>query len=299
MFFNDFPESAEVRGVGGTFVHEEGGAIGERAVDDVAMAGDPADVGGAPIDVFIAEVENVFRGGVGAGQVTAAGVEDPFRFSGGSGRVKDEERMFGIESRCGRGTGLAGDGFMPPDVAADGHVDFLGGAFEDDDFFDRVRADGEGGIDVIFQWDDFSTAPAAIGGDDKGRSGIGNTVGDGGGGKPAKNHAVYGAEAGAGQHGNGGFRHHGHVNNDPVFGLNALGGQHVGCSAYFAVKLGVSQGAGISRLTFKNDGSFVAPQGIGRMAIDAIFSHIELATDEPFGVRRLPLERFGPLFLPC
>ena len=55
---DDLPEAILLRPVGRAFVHHDGRAVGERAVDDVAVAGDPADVGGAPVDVLVLEVED-------------------------------------------------------------------------------------------------------------------------------------------------------------------------------------------------------------------------------------------------
>ena len=55
-----------VGGVGGSFVDDLGGAVGEWSVDDVAVSGDPADVGGAPVDVvsgFVVEDVVVGVGG--------------------------------------------------------------------------------------------------------------------------------------------------------------------------------------------------------------------------------------------
>src|SRR5690606_30716205 len=61
---DDLPPAAGFGGVGGAFVHDLGGAVGQGAVDDVGVAGDPADVGGAPVDVVGFEVEH---GVVGVG----------------------------------------------------------------------------------------------------------------------------------------------------------------------------------------------------------------------------------------
>ena len=50
-------------GVGGALVHHRGAAVGQRAVDDVAVAGHPADVGRAPEDIGVgSEVEHVLVG---------------------------------------------------------------------------------------------------------------------------------------------------------------------------------------------------------------------------------------------
>ena len=59
IFFDDSPKPIRLRPVRRAFVHHDGSAIRQWAVDDVAMAGHPADVRGAPIDIFIANIEYV------------------------------------------------------------------------------------------------------------------------------------------------------------------------------------------------------------------------------------------------
>lgn len=83
--------------IGCAFIHDLGDAVGEWSVSDVGVSGDPTDVGGAPVNVVILHVENVFAGGVCAGEVAAASVEDALGFSGRAGGVKDEEGVFAIE----------------------------------------------------------------------------------------------------------------------------------------------------------------------------------------------------------
>lgn len=46
------------------------------------MAGDPADVSGAPVDVLLVVVEHVAEGGGGVQQVTGGGVQHAFWFAG-------------------------------------------------------------------------------------------------------------------------------------------------------------------------------------------------------------------------
>ena len=46
------------------------------------MAGDPADVGSAPVDVFIFKIEDPFGGQVRLQQITGGRVQNAFRFSG-------------------------------------------------------------------------------------------------------------------------------------------------------------------------------------------------------------------------
>ena len=82
--------------VGNALEHDAGGAVAQRAVDDVAVAGDPADVGGAPVDVVLMIVEDHLVGHGGIEQVTAGGVHDALGLAGGAGGVEDEERIFGV-----------------------------------------------------------------------------------------------------------------------------------------------------------------------------------------------------------
>ena len=63
---DDAPEAVGLGEVGRAFVHQAGRAVLQRAVDDVAVAGDPADIGGAPVDVFVLEIEDPLGGEVGA-----------------------------------------------------------------------------------------------------------------------------------------------------------------------------------------------------------------------------------------
>src|SRR5699024_5214880 len=59
VLLDDLPEAPLVRGVRGALVHDDGGGVGEWAVDDVGVPRDPADVRGAPVDVRLGlEVEN-------------------------------------------------------------------------------------------------------------------------------------------------------------------------------------------------------------------------------------------------
>ncbi len=112
------PEAIGLGEVGGAFVHQAGGAVLQRAVDDVAVAGDPADIGGAPVDVFFFQIEDPFRGEVGADGIAAGGVHNAFGFAGGAGGVEDVKRMFGVE-RLGRAfVGGIGHQFVPPVIAA-------------------------------------------------------------------------------------------------------------------------------------------------------------------------------------
>ena len=102
VLLDDLPEPALVRGVRRALVHHLRRAVGQRAVDDVAVPGDPADVGRAPVDVGLRlEVEHRVVGVRRLGQVAAGGVQDALRLPRRARRVEDEQRVLGVE-RLGR-----------------------------------------------------------------------------------------------------------------------------------------------------------------------------------------------------
>ena len=172
MARDDRPEAVGLREIRRAFVHQAGGAVLQRAVDDVAVAGDPSDVGGAPVGVLVLQIENPFGGEVSADGISAGGVHDAFGLAGRAGRIEDVERMLGIE-RLGRAhVGRLRHQLVPPVIAACLHVDGSPGAFVDDDvlhagtrlqrFFDRgeqfhfgaaavrsVLRDDAGGLRVV------------------------------------------------------------------------------------------------------------------------------------------------------
>src|SRR5690348_14801594 len=74
ILFNDFPKTIRLRPVRCAFVHDNSRAIRQRAIDDVAVPSYPADVGGAPIDIFITNIEHVLCGRINADQITTGGM---------------------------------------------------------------------------------------------------------------------------------------------------------------------------------------------------------------------------------
>src|SRR3712207_8429287 len=64
-----------------------------RSVDDVGVARDPADVGGAPVDVGVGlEVEDELVRVRAAGEVAAGRVQDALRLGRRAARVEDVQR---------------------------------------------------------------------------------------------------------------------------------------------------------------------------------------------------------------
>ena len=122
------PPAVFGRGIGRALIHHAGGAVAERPVDDVAVPGDPANIGGAPIDVALLVVKDVFVGAGDAGQVAARGVDDALGLGCRTRCVEDVEQVLGVHLLRLAVRLLAGDDVVPPDVAALLHGGFLAGA---------------------------------------------------------------------------------------------------------------------------------------------------------------------------
>ena len=87
--FADIPEAILLRPIGSALVHDDGCAIGERAVHNVRVAGDPADVRGAPKDVLVLQIEDDTRGRRTADEISAGGVNYSLRLSGRARSIED------------------------------------------------------------------------------------------------------------------------------------------------------------------------------------------------------------------
>ena len=305
VILDDAPETIRVGPVRRAFIHQASRTIGQRTVDQVAVAGDPADVGAAPIDVVLAEIENVFRRGVGLGEVTGCGVEDALGFSGRAAGVENEERVLAVVVD-NRRVGIDVFQFaMPPDIASFLDMDLIVGTAEDDHFLDR-RFTGQRGIDIVLERNDGTAAVATVGRDHAGRAAVGDAVADAVRTEPAEDDRVHRADPCASQHGDGGFGDEWHVDDDPVALFHPIAFEDIGKETNFALELSVSEGAFFTRFAFPDDGGFVFTVAHG-VAVDAIFRDVDRASVEPAGEGDLPLQdrfpfaaplEFGRLFSP-
>ena len=82
VLIDDLTHPRRRRPVRHPFKHQRGGAAGQRAVQQIAVAGHPAYVGSTPVDVARMVVEDIFEGGGGIDQVAAGGVQHPFGLTG-------------------------------------------------------------------------------------------------------------------------------------------------------------------------------------------------------------------------
>src|SRR5579872_5954485 len=150
--------------------------------------------------------------------------------------------MFGVE-RLG-GTNIAGLGheLVPPVVASGLSIDGRACALVDDHVLDagtRFQGFFDGGEKFDFR----AAAKGSVLGDDGGGLRVVDAVDESVGRKSSEDNGVGGADAGAGQHGNGQFGGHAHVDGHAVTFFHAQGFQNVGEFLHFAVELLIGVGA--------------------------------------------------------
>ena len=225
---DDPPPAALVRGA---LVHHLRAAVGQRAVDDVAVAGDPADVGGAPVDVVVLDVEHRPVGVGREQQVAAGGVQHALGLPGGAGGVEDEQRVLAVvQLRLVLGRGAVDD-LVPPQITVVVPVHVLAGTTHHHDLLHRlalVRSLVAGLVDRGLERRRGTAAVAAVGGDDHVRLAVDHARGEGLGGEAAEDDRVDRADAGAGQHRDGGLGDHRQVDRDGVALADAQVGERVG-----------------------------------------------------------------------
>ena len=263
------PEAVVARVVGHALVHHDRRAVGERPVDDVAVAGDPADVGGAPEHVGLrVDVEHVLVGEGDLGEVAAGGVHDALRLAGRARRVEQEQQVLGVH-RLGRALGLGGgDEVVVPVVAAVDHLDVVAAAAHDDDVLDRRRR-GDRLVGRRLEREHLAAPVAAVGGDQHLGLGVVDPVGERLRREAAEHDAVRRADAGAGEHRDRRLGDHRQVDVDPVALDDAEALERVGEALHLGVQVGVGDRAGVARLALPVDGDPVAVAG-GDVAVEAV-----------------------------
>ncbi|MNS73215.1 hypothetical protein D3C72_1066480 [compost metagenome] len=278
----------EARGIGVVryaLEHQRGRAIGQRAVHDVAVAGDPADVGGAPVDVVLAQVEHRFMGVGRVQQVAAGGVQHALRLAGGTGGVEDEQRILGVHRFRFAAGRLAVDHVMEPAVARGLHVHRAAGVAHHQHGFHGIGAGQlQRRIDVGLQRNLPAATQAFVGGDDQLALAIADTVGDRVRREATEHHRVDRTDARAGQHGHGSVDDHRQVDGDPVALLDAQVAQRVAETAGALVQLAIGHvlGRRIRAVRLEQQGGLVAT--LFQLTVQAVHAGVELAIFEPLDV---------------
>ena len=297
------PKPGEIREVGRAFVHERRGAVEQGTVDDIAVARDPADIGGAPVDVGVLKIKDVSRREIRTDHVSAGGVDDALGLTGRAAGVEDEEKVFRIHLLGGTVGGLVLDHIVPPHIAAGFHFHGRIRTVEHNDLFDELRF-GKGFVDIFLQRNDGASAIPAVSRDDDFALGIFDAVCDCLAGEASEDDRMGGPHAGAGQHGDCGFGHLRHIDRDAVAFFHTQLFEAIGKTANIIAKLAEADSAHLAarpgrrfRFAFPQDGGLVAAALLD-LPIEAIECDIGFGTGEPFGVGRFPIEHLVPRLEP-
>ena len=128
-----------------------------------------------------------------------------------------------------------------------------------------------GGLEV----DGLAAPPAAVGGDEQPRLGVVDAARQRLGGEAAEDDRVRRADAGAGEHGDGQLRDHGHVDGDAVAGADAQLLERVGGLLDLAVQVGVGERPRVAGLADPVVGDLVAEAGVD-VAVEAVVATLSL-----------------------
>ena len=282
---HDLPKTSEVGVVRHALVHHRDGAVGHRAVNDVRVTGDPADVGRAPVNVAGVVVENVVMRRRRVSEIAACGMQHALRFAGAAGGVKDEQRVLGVHRFGGaNGVGCV-ESVVPPNIAAVCHGDGGAGAFDDENFLDRRRV-LDGLVGVGLHWDvEFRAAHAGVLRDDGLALGVVDASDKAVGTECSKHDRVHHTQASTRQHCDGQLGNHLHVNANAIALGQAEVFQCVGCLLYFGLQLSVGERAAFVRVVALPNQRGVVAVPVVHMTIDAVVTGIDFASDEPADLR--------------
>src|SRR3569623_253278 len=279
MILAHLPEAPGVGHGGRTFIYDYGGAARERAVSDVTVAGDPADVGGAPEHVVLADIEHPLHGDDAAEQIAGTGMLDALGFTGGAGRIEQKQRMFAFDPHRFAVIGLVRDHVGPPQVAARLHGHRMTGAVIHDHVFDGCAAVTQRFVRSLFQLNALAAAVSAVGGDEQLGARILDAVLERFGRETAEHHRMNRADARAGLHGDDGFGNHRHVDHHAVAFDDAERSQRIGESSNVFMLFGVTDAADIAFFTFEENGGLIP--SFTEMAIEAVDRYVQHAFFEP------------------
>ena len=276
---DDLPVAARV-GVGRhRLEHDAGGAVRERAVDDVAVSRDPADVGGAEVDVVVVVIEDQPVGHRGVEQVAAGGVEHALRLARRAAGVEHEERRLGVEPRHRGGRPLLRRLLVQPQVASRRHRHLGIRAPRDQHVLDQVQS-LDGPIAGRLERDRAAAAQTFVRGHQQAATGVDDPLAQAVGGEAREDDRMHRTDPRAGKHRVGQLRDHRQVDADPVARADPERGQHVGDPADVPLQLPVADPVIAARLVLDPDqGGLVGPGG--GVAVDAVRAGVQHAVLEP------------------
>ncbi len=309
----DAPGAAGVRELRHTFIENTRSGEGQRAVDDIGVAGDPADISHAPVDIFGVNVLIKLGSAGDVSEVTASPVLAALGFAGGAAGVHEEKRILGIHRNGLDDTvPIILEDIVDKIIALENHGRIgsvaVGIAFPDENLVDALTFllggfDSEVGAGLVVY--PAAVAVVAIGVNQNAAAGIGGAKATGFSGEAAEDDGMDDAESGASEHGDGQLGDHGHVNGDAITLLQAgKVAEHGGHFVDAAVELLEGDDDVVFVLRFRNEDERGLVLPFCQVTIHAVVAGVELAAHKPlpegrmFGVERgvpvlIPVEKFG------
>ena len=303
VLLDQVPEPVAARRVGRALVHHRRAAVRERAVHDVAVAGDPADVGGAPVDVGLGvHVEDVLVRERDLRQVAAGRVHDALGLAGGARRVEQEEQVLAVHRLgLGRSSSAAASSswyqWSRPSTMS------TSASPPDDLIRSTTTTCSTDGVSAMAT----STVGLRRPGCPRRQppSAVITTLHSASLMRSARESALNPpnttewarADAGARQQGGGQLGDHRHVDGDAVALLHAEALERVGQLLHLGEEVGVGDGAGVAGLALPVVRDPVAVAGVD-VAVEAVRRYVEPTADEPLGERELPIEDRVPVLVP-
>ncbi len=280
--------------VGHALEHHHGRAVGQRAVDDIAVPGDPADIGGAPVDVAGAVIEHVVVRHRRPDEIAARGVQHALGLAGRARGIEDEQRILRAHflRRAVRGGGFAL--LVPPVIAARCHRHVAAGVRHGQHRFDP-RALLQRRIDIGLERHQLAAAHAAVGGDHQPAVAVLDAPRQRLGREAAEHHRMDRADPRAGEHGDRCLRDHRHVDGDPLAAGATQRLQRIGHAADFLMQLAVGELALLLRIVaFPDDRDHIAV--LVEMPVEAVGRYVERTVGKPFDAEvRFIVRAFGKL----
>ncbi len=276
---DDPPVAPRVRIGRDRLEHHRRRTVGERPVEDVGVAGDPADVRRAHVDVVGVDVEDVLVGQGGVDHVAAGGVEHALRPAGGPGGVEGEQRVLGGHPFERAGGALLVGLVLQPQVAPRFHRDLAVGTAGDQHLLDDAHA-FDRLVDRRLERDALAAAQALVGGDHHLGPGVEDAAAQRLGGEAGEDHRVDRADARAGEHGVGELGDHRQVDAHPVALAHAEAQEDVGDAGDVVLQVAVGDVAVLARLVAgPDDGGLLALRG--EVAVDAVVAGVQAPAGVP------------------
>ncbi len=300
------PERARIRRADRlAFIHDRSRAMEQRAVDDIAVADHPADVGGAPPDFTRLDAVEVEHRPLQRDQMPAIVAHDALGNAGRARCVEDVERI-------GRQHGHAIGGFprldgglaqvSPVVIAAFGQLARLLGPLQDDAGLGLDLGKPDRLVEQRLVGHDAAGLDAAACRKDQLWRGVIDTGRQFLWREAAEHHRMDGADPRAGEHGHHGLRHHRHIDDDAVALGDAKIRHHAGQRLHFVQKLGVGEfgdAAGERRIVDQRE---LIGAATFDMAIERVVAGVDDRAGKPAAIQALGgienfLGRFDPVDL--